>query len=747
MIISSFSKKIKTKITKKYRKKIGRAILALFIFSLILPILPASARTFNPNDIITDSELTDKNSLSKAAIQKFLERENSVLSQYTQTVDGVDKKASEIIWEIGQKYSISPKFLLTNLEKEQGLINKSTATEKALNWATGYSCFGGSCNEKYKGFYNQVDAAAATQEIYLRKASQFSFKVGQTTKTFDGYNVTPANQATANLYIYTPYVGNAPELGINFQFGANKLFWRIWHRFFSEQKFLDGQIITYNGQYWLIKNNKKYKFTSKELFLNDYKENDAISASNEAVSAYPDGPEIYFSNNSIVKEAASGQIYLISDGFKRPIIDSSALALLTDLRIASIAPEQIKEVPANQLLSYDNGVNIYGSSIYPQGKLFQDEKGQIWQVKDNAKREVDQIVWQKVFNSQNPEPITSSELEKYIKGSPIKLKDGTFVENNGSYYLISEGKRMKIQDVEIFNRTFGVDKKNSAARISTALLEIHSAGEIIDYIDETVLDSESTAQTNNANTSYQASFELINPKQLVIMSGSKQTIVVQFKNTGNVSWQKGNVWLQMADKEKESSSFSVLEKINLDQDNISSGQSATFTFDITAPTNQTGLLLQDFSLYHNSNGQPTKITSAGKAIVVKNGISAEIIEHNIPLAVKNTWKPISITMKIKNTSADITWLAKKTALEIYNQDGSTSYFYDANDWVREKVAAVPVGKTYIKPGEIGEFKFTLDPRNIKRNTYIMKFKLVLLDKGKEVYLNGLLEWPRQIRVD
>ena len=104
-------------------------------------------------------------------------------------------------------------------------------------------------------------------------------------------------------------------------------------------------------------------------------------------------------------------------------------------------------------------------------------------------------------------------------------------------------------------------------------------------------------------------------------------------------------------------------------------------------------------------------------------------------------------MKIKNTSADTIWLSRKTALEIYNTDGKKSPFYDANDWVRKEVAAVPVGKTYIKPGEIGEFKFTLAPKGIKKGKHILNIQLKLLDKNKTVYLNGGEEWKREIRVD
>ena len=104
-------------------------------------------------------------------------------------------------------------------------------------------------------------------------------------------------------------------------------------------------------------------------------------------------------------------------------------------------------------------------------------------------------------------------------------------------------------------------------------------------------------------------------------------------------------------------------------------------------------------------------------------------------------------VKIKNASKDTTWLSRKTALEIYQADGSASPFYDPNDWVRQSVAAVPVNKTTIKPGEVGEFQFTLDPRGIKPGTHTLNIQLKLLDKDKQVYLNGKLEWRLLIRVD
>ena len=719
--------------------------IGLAFFILLAPNF-SQARTFDPHNIITDQELTDKNSLSKAAIQKFLERENSVLARFSQMVEGSTLKASEIIWEIGQKHNINPKFLLTTLEKEQGLIHLSQATEKALDWATGYGCYGGTCKEKYRGFYNQVEASAETQEIYNQKASQFSFRIGITTTSFDGFNVTPQNQATANLYIYTPYVGYSPELGVMQSYGGNRLFWRIWHRYFTDQKFLDGQIITFNGNYYLIEKNTKRKFASAEIFLADHPSNETINVSSKDIAAYPDGESINFKENTLVKSAGSGQIYLLAENQKRPIIDNSALALLTVFQIA-ITENEIPTVSDTQLNGYSLGTLIASAPVYPQGKLFRSSDGKIWQIKDGLRHEVDDVVWQSRFNSQTPTTITGAELENYPTGSPVKLKDGSFVKNDNKYYLISDGERMKIEDETVFDRIFGLSKKNSALTISTALLEIHGAGETIDYIDDTIQDSAQVTPTTSSNNTYSALFESMNPDGLIMVNGQSQSVTVKFKNTGDTNWQTGEVWLEVTDKEAEISSFGVADKINFSESSVSSSQTASFTFDLTAPTDKSGLLTQDFALYYNKNSTPTKITSIGKFIIVKAGISAQILEHNIPVAVRNNWRPIDITMKIQNTSADTTWLARKTALEIYNLDGTSSYFYDPNDWVRQEVAAAPINKTEIKSGEVGEFKFTLVPRGIKPGTYILNLQLKLLDKDKSVYLDGRLEWHREIRVD
>jgi hypothetical protein len=737
MVFFNFKQKTKTKV-KIWQFRLRIALLALFILTPNFSF----ARTFNPNDIINDNELTAKNSLSKTAIQTFLEREDSVLARYGLEVEGQTLKASEAIWRACQKFNINPKFILTVLEKEQGLIQKTQAMEKALDWATGYGCYGGSCKEKYRGFYNQIEATAETQQIYLEKAGQFAFNVGQTTKTYDGYAVTPANQATANLYIYTPHVGNAPELGISQTYGGNKLFWRIWHRYFSSQKFLDGQVVQNNGQYWLIADNQKRKFASEMIFLADYRPTDAISASADDLAAYPNGAPINFADNSLVKSTGSGQIFLISDNSKRPILDNSALALLSEVKM-SATENEITVVADSQLAGYALGPVIAPNSIYPQGKLFSDSLGAIWLVQDGLKHLVDPLIWQKKFKNKPAEPTSQAQLDRYLLGDPIKLKDGTFITLDGKYYLITNGERMRIVDLSIFSRIFGLDKKQNALAVTDAVLQIHSAGEMIDYIDDTIKDPIIGSQTP---VSQAAVFDSMTPDGLIMLSGQKQTVTVKFQNNGGTTWSKENIRLQINDQGKAVSSFGVDQNFKPNEATIGPDQLASFTFDLTAPSSQTGIINQEFALYSDLGGQASKLAAVGKLILVKPAAGGQITKHNIPAAISNVAKPINITVKIKNTSQDVVWLSRKAALEIYNADGSVSPFYDKYDWIRKEVAAVPINKSKIKPGETGEFRFTLDARNVKKGNYTLNIQLKLLDQDKQVILDGQGQWLQKITV-
>jgi len=742
---------IKQKIQKNipfFKEKLLKlSVMALAFFVFISPNI-ASARIFNPHSIITDAEMFDHTTLSKTAIQVFLEREGSALATYTTEYEGATKKASEIIWEVSQKYKVNPKFLLVTLEKEQALITKPQATQYMLDWATGYGCYGGTCRDKFKGFAAQLAATADTQNIYRDRAGQFGFQVGKTTMTVDNYPVTPANQATANLYIYTPHVGNAPELGVTQQFGANKLFWRLWHRYFSNQKFLDGMVVKTPEGYWLIEKGQKRKFASESIVFADYSSKEITNASSQLLSYYPEGAIVSFANNSLVKSAGSGQIFLIADNTKRPLLDNEALALLKGFNIAS-TEQTIPAVSDNLLNNYTVGNPISSASIFPQGKVFRAD-GSLWLIKDGIRYPLDTAVYQQKFSSDAPQSISNTELEKYPLGSPIKLKDGTFVVNNGQYYIISNGSRMRIVNDWTFDNVFGRDKKNNALSVSTALLNYHIAGDLIDYMDDTIKDPLVPINPTPTNptpgvVSHNTSFESMDPSGLIMLGGQSHDITIRFKNTGSATWTKNDIKLNVYDQGKKTSLFNPPKNISFNETTVAPGEMATFDLSLTAPTTVTGAFGQMFRLSLNG----VEFGGIGKFIIVNAaGATSEIVSHNIPVAVKNTWGPQQIEIKIKNTSEKTIWLSRRTALEIYNADGTPSVFYDQKDWVRREVAAVPINQTQIKPGEIGQFKFTINPKNLPKGNHTLNFQLKMLDKnGEKIYLNGLHQWSRLIRVD
>jgi len=138
--------------------------LKLIIFCIIalLPCSVLASYYFNPSFIITDEEMTDHLSLSKEKIQRFLEEQGSGLADLVSPdYNGINKKASEIIWQAAMESEISPKMILTTLQKEQSLIGDPSPSQWQLDRAMGYRCpDGGSCSPKTLHFGKQVDGAA-----------------------------------------------------------------------------------------------------------------------------------------------------------------------------------------------------------------------------------------------------------------------------------------------------------------------------------------------------------------------------------------------------------------------------------------------------------------------------------------------------------------------------------------------------------------------------------------------------------
>lgn len=129
-----------------------------------------------------------------------------------------DATAGEVIWAVSQACDLNPQALLVLIQKEQGLLTASgpTLTARDYEAAAGYACpDGAACDPAWAGFVNQVYGAASQFQRYRLQPGGFRVRAGvpvilghSPDPACGGGEVTAANQATAGLYNYTPYLPN-----------------------------------------------------------------------------------------------------------------------------------------------------------------------------------------------------------------------------------------------------------------------------------------------------------------------------------------------------------------------------------------------------------------------------------------------------------------------------------------------------------------------------------------------------------
>lgn len=196
----------------------------------------ASENTFDRDNVMEDDVMQDVDAAGAAEIQAFLERTpygmRSVLADYRPK----GKPVSQILVDTGREYGINPLVLLARLQIEQGLVSKSSAPEEELERAFGCGCADGrSCSSRYLGFENQARCGAAVLQRSLERLrgpereTVSGWAKGASKQTLDGLSVTPANDATAALYTYTPWVGQLG--GGRATVGGTSGFWKVFVAF------------------------------------------------------------------------------------------------------------------------------------------------------------------------------------------------------------------------------------------------------------------------------------------------------------------------------------------------------------------------------------------------------------------------------------------------------------------------------------------------------------------------------------
>ncbi|MGA0568778.1 hypothetical protein ACO2Q7_15720 [Rathayibacter sp. KR2-224] len=243
------------------------SVIALMVLAAVVFVpsggTPSSAR-FTPGLIISDFAFYDSASMSQAQVERFLETRQCVpaegspcLADYRQdTPDepteyahcaayhgASNEPASAIIVKIGRACGISPKVLLVLLQKEQSLLTHPTAS--GYQRATGYGCPDtAACDANYFGFFNQLYNAAWQFREYTVDGASWRYHVGRVAIQYHpnaacgSSMVDIRDQATANLYNYTPYQPSPqtlkrPGAVSDCSTFGNFNFWRLYKEWFG----------------------------------------------------------------------------------------------------------------------------------------------------------------------------------------------------------------------------------------------------------------------------------------------------------------------------------------------------------------------------------------------------------------------------------------------------------------------------------------------------------------------------------
>lgn len=228
----------------------------------------ADPKDFNAGMIISDQVFYDSSTMTAAQIQSFLNARVPTcasgyvcLKDYSQATTSQparsegcaayagqsNESAALIIYKVARACGINPRSLIVLLEKEQGIVTDSSPSSRQYRSATGYGCPDtADCDANYYGFFNQVYNAAwqfrkyrANPGIRAYQAGRYNTILWHPNTACGSSQVYIQNQATAGLYIYTPYRPNAAALANLYGTGdacssyGNRNFWRLFTDWFG----------------------------------------------------------------------------------------------------------------------------------------------------------------------------------------------------------------------------------------------------------------------------------------------------------------------------------------------------------------------------------------------------------------------------------------------------------------------------------------------------------------------------------
>jgi len=383
---------------QQVKKRLVPTIAAVFVLGILLPaVLPSqntdalSGSQFNAGRIIDDAVFYNKNSMSASQIQSFLNSKvptcethhakssssndsgppYKCLKDYRQNTANIapdsglcggytgrsNETAAQIIYHVAQSCGISPKVILVMLQKEQGLVTDTWPWDIQYRKAMGAFCPDSApCDPAYAGFFYQVYYGAHRFKVYAANPGSFNYRAGRNNsilwnpKTSCGRStVYIQNQATASLYIYTPYRPNQAALnnlggtGDSCSSYGNRNFWVFYNQWFGPTtgsplfKFSNDATV-----YVLGANNNYYRMENREK-LDIYGFGDTIHSVKTVSTSYVSGRS-FSGNLPLIARFQGDEVYMISGGRAHHFTSRALLQTFGyDIGQEALLPAGIKE--------------------------------------------------------------------------------------------------------------------------------------------------------------------------------------------------------------------------------------------------------------------------------------------------------------------------------------------------------------------------------------------------------------------
>lgn len=241
------------------------------------------------------------------------------------------ESAAQIIYNVAQACGINPQVLLVTLQKEQGLVTHTWPSDWRYTMAMGQGCPDtAACDARYNGFFNQVYGAAwqfkrysnppGTSNYFTWYAPGRTWNIQFHPNTGCGSSpVHVANQATANLYYYTPYQPNAAALRAGVGEGdscsayGNRNFYNYFTDWFGSTR---AATITLaksesSATVWIVSQDSRWALTD----ATEWNElNQVFGPTYSVAEAYLQARSDRGIGSNVVRDSATGAMAVIDDG-------------------------------------------------------------------------------------------------------------------------------------------------------------------------------------------------------------------------------------------------------------------------------------------------------------------------------------------------------------------------------------------------------------------------------------------------